>query len=136
MARKKNERGILALAQLPADDKPATPEQSAEMLWEYFLKPMMVPHSIVPFRTALLPEPPVAPVPRLSGKKWVPIAFDRRRDELLAMNITDASLVLEKESETAPDCAKPVKHRYIEKLLRDLSVWPKACRNSSKQRPK
>ena len=52
------------------------------------------------------------------------------------MIITYASHALAKELETAPDCAKPLKARYIEKLLRDLDVWPKARRNTSKQRPK
>ena len=73
-----------------------------------------------------------APPQKLSGTAWVPIAFDRRRGELRAMSITDASRALAHESKTAPDCAKPLKARYIEKLLRDLNVWPKARRNSSK----
>jgi hypothetical protein len=77
-----------------------------------------------------------APPQKLSGKAWVPIAFDRRRGELRAMSITDASGALAHESKAAPDCAKQLKPRYIEKLLRGLDVWPKARRNSSKQRPK
>jgi hypothetical protein len=77
-----------------------------------------------------------APPQKLSGTAWVPIAFDRRRGELLAMTITNASGVLAEESKTASDCAKPLQPRYIEKLLRDRNFWPKARRNSSKQRPK
>jgi hypothetical protein len=88
-------------------------------------------------RTEYLHSPgAAAPPQRLSGTAWVPIAFDRRRGELRAMSITDASRALAHESKTAPDCAKPLKARYIEKLLRDLDVWPKARRSSLKQRPK
>ena len=84
---------------------------------------------------ARLANPSVAPVRKLFGKEWVPVAFERRRGELLAMTITDASGVLAEESKTASDCAKALNARYIEKLLRGLNVFPKACRNSSK-RPK
>ena len=84
---------------------------------------------------ARLANPSVAPVRKLIGKEWVPVAFERWRGELLAMTITDASGVLAEESKTASDCAKALNARYIEKLLRGLNVFPKACRNSSK-RPK
>jgi hypothetical protein len=58
--------------------------------------------------------------------------------------ITEASQALHEESKTAPDCAKPLKARYIEKLLRELDVWSRARRNlvidlvalPSKPRPK
>jgi hypothetical protein len=71
----------------------------------------------------------------LLGKKWVPVAFERRRDELLGMkNITDASAALAKESETAPDCEKRLEERYIEKLLRENGVFLKKYRNSPKKR--
>jgi hypothetical protein len=71
----------------------------------------------------------------LPGKVWVSDAFERRRDELLGMKyITDASKALAKESETAPDCEKRLEERYIEKLLRELGVFPKAYRNSPKKR--
>jgi hypothetical protein len=82
--------------------------------------------------------PPAPPVRKLSGKEWVPTAFDRRRDELLAMGtITKASDALAEESWTAADCAKqPLQARYIEKLLRELGVFPKANRNPPRQRPK
>ncbi|HEY1877358.1 MAG TPA: hypothetical protein VGG66_07790 [Rhizomicrobium sp.] len=80
-------------------------------------------------RARRLPNP-------LMGKKWVPGAFGRRRDELRVMNITDASRELARESETAPDSSKPLDARYIEKLLRDLNVWPKAFRNSPKRHRK
>jgi hypothetical protein len=77
-----------------------------------------------------------AEVPKLSGKEWVPRAFAHRPDELLAMGITGASGALAEESKIAPDCAKPLTARYIEKLLRDLGRFPKAPRGSAKQRPK
>jgi hypothetical protein len=79
---------------------------------------------------------PSLPVDKLSGKEWVPIAFGRRRDELHVMKITPAARSLATESETASDCAKPLKARYIEKLLRELGSFPKARRNPPKQRPK
>jgi len=85
------------------------------------------------------PQPqssPQPPVPKLSGKQWVKAAYDRRPNELLAMGITGASEALAEESKTAPDCAKPLTARYIEKLLRELRTFPKAHRGSSKQRPK
>ena len=75
-------------------------------------------------------------VAKLSGKRWVSNAYDRRPDELLAMGITGASEALAEESKTAPDCAKPLTARYIEKLLRELGRFPKAHRGSPKQRPK
>jgi hypothetical protein len=52
------------------------------------------------------------------------------------MSITDAARSLFEESKTAPDCAKPLKARYIEKQLRELGAFPKAHRGSPKQRPK
>src|SRR5262249_55421464 len=73
------------------------------------------------------PQPPVS---KLSGKQWVPVAYARRPDELHAMGITGASEALAGESKTAPDCAKPLTARYIEKLLRELKVFPKAHRGS------
>jgi hypothetical protein len=76
------------------------------------------------------------PVKKLFGKAWVPIAYERRAGELFAMGITGASEALAKESKTAPDCAKPLKARYIEKLLRERGMFVKARRNSPKQRQK
>jgi hypothetical protein len=84
---------------------------------------------------AQLPGPSTAPVRKLSGKMWVPVAFERRHNELLQMSITDASCALHEESKTAPDCAKQLEARYIEKELRALGVFPKAFRGP-KQRPK
>ena len=75
-------------------------------------------------------------VAKLSGKRWVSNAYDRRPDELLAMGITGASEALAEESKTAPDCAKPLTARYIEKLLRGLGTFPKAPRGLLNQRPK
>ena len=72
-------------------------------------------------------------VRKLYGKEWVPEAYKRRPDELLAMGITGASeRTRARKSEAAPDCAKPLKARYIEKLLRDLGTFEKAdqsCRS-------
>ena len=67
-------------------------------------------------------------VRKLCGKEWVPEAYKRRPDELLALGITGASNALAEESKTAPDCAKLLKARYIEKLLRDLGTFEKADR--------
>jgi len=75
-------------------------------------------------------------VAKLSGKQWVSNAYARRPDELFPMGITGASKALAEESKTAPDCAKPLIARYIEKLLRGLGRFPKAHRGSPKQRPK
>jgi hypothetical protein len=82
------------------------------------------------------PNSPVAEVPKLSGKEWVPEAYARRPNELLAMGITGASKVLAEESKNAADCAKPLTARYIEKLLRGLGTFPKAPRGLLNQRPK
>jgi hypothetical protein len=79
---------------------------------------------------------PSPPVDKLSGKKWVPIAYARRPNELLGMTITEASHALFEESKTASDCAKPLKPRYIEKRLRELGSFPRARRNPPKRRPK
>lgn len=76
------------------------------------------------------------PATKSNGTKWVPEAYARQPDELLAMGITGASRILSRQSRTAPDCAKPLGERYIEKLLRELGVFPKARRGSPKQRPK
>jgi hypothetical protein len=84
-----------------------------------------------------LAKRPSSRVRKLSGKAWVPVAYARRADELLAMTITEASDALAEEtSKPASDCAKPLKARYIEKLLRELGMFPKARRGSPKQRPK
>jgi hypothetical protein len=77
-------------------------------------------------------EEPPPEVPKLSGKSWVSKAYARRPDELHAMGITGASKALAGESKTAADCAKPLTARYIEKLLRELAVFPKAPRGSPK----
>src|SRR5262245_43887066 len=79
---------------------------------------------------------PAPPVKNLPGKAWVPVAYARRPDALLAMGITGASIALAEESKTALDCAKPLTVGYIKNRLRELEVFPKARRNSPKQRPK
>jgi hypothetical protein len=71
-------------------------------------------------------------VPLKSGKEWVPEVFERKRNELLAIGITDAGRLL--ASQTPPD-GKPVKPRWAEKILRDRG-YPKAFRGSPRQRPK
>src|SRR5262245_24255407 len=76
------------------------------------------------------------PVKKLSGKVWVPVAYARRPAELLAMGIAAAGRALAEEAKTAPDCAKRLEARYIEKQLRELGVFPRAHRGSPKQRPK
>ena len=88
--------------------------------------------------TAIPVTPPATPAeaPKLSGKRWVPKAYARRSDDLLAMGITGASEALAEESSNAADCAKRLTKRYIEKLLRELGRFPKAHRGSPKQRPK
>jgi hypothetical protein len=92
-----------------------------------------------PLDTSVTPQsnPPTAPVRKLSRQKWVAAAYARRPDALRAMGITAASIELIRESQNAPDCAKPFdKPRYAEKLLRGLGVFPKARRNSLKRRKK
>jgi hypothetical protein len=159
MARKKSnkrnaERGTPATprnllnVKLPkaAYDKPATPEQAAEIVREFFLEPLARFGGIEIYSPWFRPDQQALVVPRprdsvfddavrrLSGTKWIASVVKERRDDLLAMsNITDASRVLAEESKTA--CAKPLTPRYIEKLLRPYNVWPKARRNSA-QRPK
>ena len=88
-----------------------------------------------PYRPAATSSP-AAPVDKLPGKNWVPTAFKRRRDELLAMTITRAGRVLSIESKTAPDCAKPLSVGYCTNELRKLGVWPKKLRKPQRQRPK
>jgi len=78
--------------------------------------------------------PPSPPVGKLSGKAWVPLAYARRPNELLAMGISDAARVLANEYETY--CGKPLKPRSVEKILRGLGIWTKAFRGSPKQRRK
>ena len=79
---------------------------------------------------------PTPPVRKLPGKEWIRTAFDRRRDELLAMTITKAGEALSKESKTAPDCVKPLSVGYCKNELRTLGVWKKKPRKSPRQRPK
>ena len=90
---------------------------------------------IVGVRVEAAPAQPPSP---LSGKEWVPVAFERRRDELAAMpNITEAARALATESATAPDLAKrPLSVGYCRDELRKLNVWPQKPRNSPKRRPK
>jgi len=75
-----------------------------------------------------LPNSPIAEIPKLSGKEWVPEAYARRPGALLAMGITGASEALAEESSNAADCGKRLNARYIEKLLRELGAFPKVRR--------
>jgi hypothetical protein len=70
----------------------------------------------------------------LPVKVLVPMAFERRRDELLKMGITAASHALKEESGTADN--EPPRVRYIEELLSKLEVFPVAWRNPAKKRKK
>ena len=81
-----------------------------------------------------LAKRPSSRVRKLSGKAWVPLAFERRPDELLAMTITEAGEALYRESETAPDCAKPpLSAGYCTNELRKLGAWEKKPRKSPRQ---
>ena len=73
--------------------------------------------------TAPLPDAAPALVRKLSGKEWVSSNF---KAELRALTMTEAANVLAKQSETAANCTKPLQPRYVEKVLRDLGLWPKA----------
>jgi hypothetical protein len=81
---------------------------------------------------APLPDAAPALVRKLSGKEWVSTNF---KAELRALTITEAANALAKRSETASNCIKPLQPRYVEKVLRDFGLWPKAPRGSPKQRP-
>jgi hypothetical protein len=75
------------------------------------------------------PHPSIAEVPKLSGKKWVPIAYTRGADTLRLMTITEAARALAEESKTTPDRAKPLSEGYIKNELRKLNVWEPQPRN-------
>jgi len=75
-----------------------------------------------------------SPPGRKSGKEWIFDAFERRRDELLALPITEAGRRLAKDSETAAE--KPIGPGHCTNVLRTFNAWPKKSRNSPKQRPK
>jgi hypothetical protein len=132
---------VLDLLDIPPRKRAPTPSEQREFekgleqiarMWVEGLQCLEGPALELPDDWALT----TPPARRLSGKKWVPIAYARKPNELLAMTITDASHVLAEQSETASDCAKPLKARYIEKLLRELGSFPLAHRNPLKQRPK
>jgi len=146
MAKKKNERAealrkleLIAKRGRAAGDKPPTP---------YLLEPLA---QFDPFAEqtrrleesaarlfAPAPPPPnssVAPVPK-SGKEWISDRFERRRGELLALTITEAGSELAEESQTAPDCRKPLSAGYCTNELRKLKAWKPKPRNSPKQGPK
>lgn len=81
--------------------------------------------------------PSTAPVvAKLVGKAWIPIAYERRREKFQkdGTSITDAARDLANESETAADCAKPLKWPYIKNVLRD-GIWHEPARVRFKQQP-
>ena len=69
-----------------------------------------------------------------AGKEWV--ADHAGEFDPHVTGITEAGKELSEKSKSAPDCAKPLKPRYAEQILRGLGTWPKAFRGSSKQRLK
>src|SRR5262245_9792510 len=75
-------------------------EQKGDTLLTFLRLSEAVRHGLRPASEA----PPNSPaeVAKLSGKQWVPNAYARRPDELLAMDITGASEALAEESKTAP----------------------------------
>jgi hypothetical protein len=96
------------------------------------LEPEMRSEPEQPPNPALLPDAAASPVRKLSGKVWVSSNF---KSELLDLTITEAANLLAKQSETAANCIKPLQPRYVEKVLRDLGLWPKVPWGSPKQRP-
>jgi hypothetical protein len=75
--------------------------------------------------------------PKVIGKRWIEVAYDLKRDKFRTegTSITDAARELAKDSETAEDCAKPVKWTYVKNELRK-GLWHKPPRNRFKQQPK
>ena len=84
---------------------------------------------------APLPNPSGAPINKLSGKEWVPVAFERRRNELSRLPITQAGGALAEESKTASDCRKPLTKGYCTNELRKSGIWKPQPRHSPKQSP-
>ena len=75
------------------------------------------------------------PTSTAMGKEWVPLAFERRRDELSRLRITQAGIKLADESKTASDCRKPLSKGYCTNELRTFGIWEQQLRQSPKQRP-
>ena len=84
---------------------------------------------------APLPNPSGAPINKLSGKEWVWVALERRRDELSRLSITQAGGALAEESKTASDCRKPLTKGYCTNELRKSGIWKPQPRHSPKQSP-
>jgi hypothetical protein len=72
---------------------------------------------------------PATSAEKLSGKEWVPKAYKREADKLRGKLITDAARDLAEISETAVDCKKPLRPRYVENLLREEGIFPKKPRS-------
>jgi hypothetical protein len=107
---------------------PPLPRPHALFFWGPKAKELWPADEAEPETEAQYRRKPQPPVPKLPGKQWVPVAYERRSNELRAMTITEAARELAEESKTAPDSAKPLKARSIEKLLRERGVFPKARR--------
>ena len=86
-------------------------------------------------KPAPLPNPSGAPINKLMGKQWVAVAFERRRNELSRLRITQAGGKLAEESKTASDCRKPLSKGYCTNELRRFGIWEPQPRHSPKQRP-
>jgi hypothetical protein len=69
------------------------------------------------------------------AKQWVPIAFNRSREKLLAMGISRAARTLADASANAPECTGPYQPRAVENLLRELKVFKKR-QKPLRQRPR
>jgi hypothetical protein len=96
---------------------------------------LIIVHVRVEPAPALLPKPSGAPIKKLTGKEWIPMAFERRRNELSRLPITEAADALADESKTASDCRKPLSKGHCTNELRKLSIWTRQPRHSPKQRP-
>jgi len=72
---------------------------------------------------------PATSAEKLSGKEWVPKAYKREADKLRGKLITHAARHLAEISETAVDCKKPLRRRYVENLLREEGIFPKKPRS-------
>src|SRR5262245_1115999 len=113
----------------PASESPQAKQQSKQRPQQPPKKREPASADAQPQPQPQSPNPSIAEVPKLSGKKWVPIAYTRRADTLRPMTITEAARALAEESKTAPDRAKPLSEGYIKNELRKLNVWEPQPRN-------
>jgi hypothetical protein len=69
------------------------------------------------------PLPNTSVASKLLGKEWIPLAFERKREKVLALTITEAGRKLADESKTAPDWGKkPLSAGYCTNELRKLKA--------------